>query len=247
MERLSEFSRRIFLGKIGGLLSAGAVVTPHEFIAEAGAAEKGGRNLKEKEAEGVAPAEDLMREHGVLSRLLLVYEDILRKLKTNKTFPAEVLSSSAGIIRRFIEDYHEKLEEEHLFPRFEKAGKLVELVRVLRQQHEAGRRLTDQIRDRSTAPAQEDPWERKELAKSMLLFIKMYRPHKAKEDTVLFPAFHSLVSPAEYARLGDEFEDREQVLFGQGGFEKIVGEVAKLEKVLGIFELAQFTPQGLKP
>jgi hemerythrin-like domain-containing protein len=188
-----------------------------------------------------------MREHGVLSRLLLVYEDILRKLKTNKTFPAEVLSSSAGVIRRFIEDYHEKLEEEHLFPRFEKAGKLVELARVLRQQHEAGRRLTDQIRDRSTAPVQEDPWERKELAKSMLLFIRMYRPHKAKEDTVLFPAFHSLVSPPEYARLGDEFEDREQALFGQGGFEKIVGEVAKLEKVLGIFELAQFTPPGLKP
>jgi hypothetical protein len=74
MERGSEFSRRIFLGEIGGLLSAGAVVTPQEFIAEAGAADKGGRNLKEKDAEGVAPAEDLMREHGVLSRLLLIYD-----------------------------------------------------------------------------------------------------------------------------------------------------------------------------
>jgi len=243
MERIGGLTRRIFLGKIGGLLSAGAIITPHEFIAKAGAAEKGGRNLKEKEGEGVAPAEDLMREHGVLSRLLLVYEDILRKLKTNKTVSPEVLTSSVGIIRRFVEDYHEKLEEEHLFPRYEKAGKLVDLVRVLRQQHEAGRRLTDQIRGRFTAAAQEDPWERKELAKSMLLFIRMYRPHKSREDTVLFPAFHSLVSPAEYARLGDEFEDREQALFGQEGFEKIVVEVAKLERTLGIFDLAQFTPK----
>jgi len=243
MERKGELTRRIFLGKIGGLLSAGAVITPYELTAEVRAAEKGGRNHKEKEGEGVYPAEDLMREHGVLSRLLLIYEEILRKLKTNKPSFPEVLSSSAGIIRRFIEDYHEKLEEEHLFPRFEKAGKLVDLVKVLREQHEAGRRLTDQIRGRFMASAQEDPWERKELARSMLLFIKMYRPHKSREDTVLFPAFHSLVSPADYAKLGDEFEDREQVLFGQGGFEKIVAEVAKLERTLGIFDLAQFTPK----
>jgi len=154
-----------------------------------------------------------------------------------------VLSGSVGIIRRFVEDYHERLEEEHLFPRFEKAGKSVDLVKVLREQHEAGRRLTDQIRGRFMGPAQEDPRERKELAKSMLQFIKMYRPHKAREDTVLFPAFHSLVSPAEYAKLGDEFEDREQALFGQGGFEKIVAEVAKLERTLGIYDLAQFTPK----
>jgi hemerythrin-like domain-containing protein len=243
MVSVSEFTRRIFLGKIGGLLSAGAIISPHEFIVEAGAAEKGERNLKEREAEGVAPAEDLMREHGVLSRLLLIYEQILRELKTNKTPFPEVLSSSAGIIRRFVEDYHEKLEEEHLFPRFERAGKLIDLVKVLRAQHEAIRRLTDQIRGRFMASAQEDPWERKELAKSLLLFIRMYRPHKSREDTVLFPVFHSLVSPAEYARLGDEFEDREQALFGQGGFEKIVAEVAKLEKTLGIFDLAQFTPK----
>jgi hemerythrin-like domain-containing protein len=243
MERRAELTRRIFLGKIGGLLSAGAVMTPYLFTSEARAAEKGGRNHKEKEGEGVFPAEDLMREHGVLSRLLLVYEETLRKLKTNKTSFPEVLSSSAGIIRRFIEDYHEKLEEEHLFPRFEKAGKLVDLVKVLREQHEAGRRLTDQIRDHFMASAEEDPWKRKELARSMLLFIKMYRPHKSREDTVLFPAFHSLVSPAEYAKLGDEFEEREQALFGQGGFEKIVAEVAKLERTLGIFDLTQFTPK----
>src|SRR5207302_4790012 len=42
-------------------------------------------------------------------------------------------------------DYHEKLEEDYLFPRFEKAHKLVDLTTVLRAQHQAGRRLTDRI------------------------------------------------------------------------------------------------------
>ena len=42
--------------------------------------------------------------------------------------------------------------------------------------------------------------------------------------------------------LGEEFEDKEEELFGEGGFEKVVAEVAELEKRLGIYELAQFTP-----
>lgn len=33
------------------------------------------------------------------------------------------------------------------------------------------------------------------------------------------------------------------VLFGDDGFEKIVAEVAQLEQTLGIYDLAQFTPQ----
>jgi hemerythrin-like domain-containing protein len=69
----------------------------------------------------------------------------------------------------------------------------------------------------------------------------MYRPHKAREDTVLFPAFHSVVSPKEYASLGEAFEDKEEELFGKDGFEKIVQEVEQLEKTIGIYELSNFT------
>src|SRR3954471_22181446 len=60
--------------------------------------------------EEVSPAEDLMREHGVLDRVLLVYEEGLRRLGSRQEFDPAVLVGSAQIIRRFIEDYHEKLE-----------------------------------------------------------------------------------------------------------------------------------------
>ncbi|MGE5445587.1 MAG: hemerythrin domain-containing protein [Ignavibacteriales bacterium] len=89
---------------------------------------------KGKEEERVASAEDLMREHGVLNRVLLIYEEVLRRLASSKPdLKPEVLSDPAGIIRHFIEDYHEKLEENYLFSRFEKAGKYIDLVNVLRQ------------------------------------------------------------------------------------------------------------------
>lgn len=71
----------------------------------------------------------------------------------------------------------------------------------------------------------------------------MFRPHEAREDTVLFPAFRKLLSFQEYQKLGDIFEDKEHELFGMDGFEKAVSQVADLEKKLGIYNLSQFTPQ----
>lgn len=43
--------------------------------------------------------------------------------------------------------------------------------------------------------------------------------------------------------MGHQFEDKEQKKFGKDVFEKIVAEVAELEKQLGLFDLAQFTPK----
>jgi hemerythrin-like domain-containing protein len=189
--------------------------------------------------EGVGPGEDLMREHGVLNRILLVYEEGIRRIRKGEPAPTQELRAGASLIKEFLEDYHERLEEEHLFPRFERAGKLTDLVSVLRAQHLAGRRLTASI----LAPA--PPGAGKgdaELADRLGQFVRMYRPHEAREDTVLFPAFRDLVTRQEYERLGDEFEGREDQVLGSHGFERVVDEVSSIEKTLGIYDLASFTP-----
>jgi hypothetical protein len=72
----------------------------------------------------------------------------------------------------------------------------------------------------------------------------MYRPHEAREDTILFPAFRKIVSGNEYDSLGEEFEKNEHRLFGSDGFENMVNKVAAIEKQLGIYELSQFTPNA---
>jgi len=81
------------------------------------------------------------------------------------------------------------------------------------------------------------------LADALRAFLHMYRPHEAREDTVLFPAFRSIVSKHEYAALGEDFEKKEDQLFGEDGFFKVVDQVAGLEKRLGLYDLAQFTPK----
>jgi hemerythrin-like domain-containing protein len=195
------------------------------------------------QAEDISPPEDLMREHGILNRILLVYEECIRRPNGEKNLESAAIAGGAKIIRTFIEDYHEKLEEDHLFPRFEKAGKLVDLVKALREQHQAGRQLTDQTTRLATPAAMRDPQGRKKLVESLEQFIRMYRPHEAREDTVLFPAIRSLMTAKEFDKLGDQFEDREHQLFGEHGFEKIVAQVAEIEKSLGIYDLSQFTPR----
>jgi len=199
---------------------------------------------KAKGDEGISPAEDLMREHGVLNRILLIYDEHLRMLAEKRTFDGSVLASAADIVRHFVEEYHEKLEEEFLFPRFRKAGKLVSLVDTLESQHKAGRELTAKIRELAgVATLKYVSSDSEKLGDALRAFLRMYRPHEAREDTVLFPAFRSIVSAHEYDALGDDFEKKEDELFGDEGFFKVVDQVAGLEKKLGIYELAQFTPK----
>ena len=247
MKDMVDFSsvgdtRREFIKMSGVLITTAAVTQPIGLFAET-AKSNPEKKSEETKGEEISPAEDLMREHGILSRILLIYDEIILRLNSGKEFPVEVLVNSAGIIRRFVEDYHEKLEENHIFPPFEKTGRLVDLVKVLLQQHQAGRRLTDHIRNLAIPSTLKNPDKKRQLGRYLHLFTRMYRPHKAREDTVLFPAFHFIVSPTEYDSLGEEFEDKEEELFGKDGFEKVVEEVANLERKLGIFELSQFTPK----
>ncbi|HYX10120.1 MAG TPA: hemerythrin domain-containing protein [Bacteroidales bacterium] len=198
----------------------------------------------EEEEIGVSPPEDLMREHGVLNRILLIYDNCNKHLLDGTDFPVESLYNSAQLIRNFIEEYHEKLEENHLFPRFEKAGKLVQLVQILRAQHAVGRNLTAQIIELTKNKSLTGNEDADKLASLLESFNYMYRPHEAREDTVLFPALREIVSKNEFDSMGEDFEKLENKLFGEDGFDSIVDKVAGLEKQLGIFELSKFTHAG---
>jgi hemerythrin-like domain-containing protein len=177
-----------------------------------------------------------MQEHGVLERVLLVYDEAIRRIEHREALDFTTVTRAAGIVRRFVEDYHERLEEQFVFPRLSAAHRDVELVAVLLRQHERGRQLTDGV----TASARRRSG--KALAPLLRNFGRMYRPHAAREDTVLFPAFRALMGRDAYRELGEQFEAKEHEILGDRGFEAVVEEVADLERALGIHDLAHFTP-----
>src|SRR5438477_385628 len=132
----NENQRRDFLKTTVALGTVGAITGINIFS---------GCKKKEGNGKDVSPPEDLMQEHGVLNRILLIYDYCKIKMLGKELFPIEAISDSATIVRTFVEDYHEKQEENYLFPRFQKANQLTDLVDVLLRQHQAGRNITDQI------------------------------------------------------------------------------------------------------
>lgn len=97
-----------------------------------------------------------MREDGMLDRVLPVYDHFIRQIDQKQDLTPEAISSAASIIRSFVEDYHQKQEEQFLFPRFEKAGVLTDLVPGLKVQHQAGRTLTDRIMSLAKSRGRDD-------------------------------------------------------------------------------------------
>ena len=229
--------RRRLLGisvSAAGAIALSACDKPQPKAAEPGAPAEG--------EVPVTPPEDLMREHGVLKRVLLIYREGIRRLQASEQLPVDALNAGAAIIRSFIEDYHEQLEEKHVFPKLERAGKLADVTAVLRTQHARGRVLTDRVVAATGAATALDQAKREALVQDMSAFIRMYEPHEAREDTVVFPTLRQVVPAKQFRDMAEIFEDEEHRRFGQAGFEGVVDKVADIEKSLGIYDLSQFTP-----
>jgi hemerythrin-like domain-containing protein len=231
MENQQQDGRRSFLVKSGIIAASGLALTG--IITSCGS-EKGGD-------EDVTTNEDLMREHGVLKRILLIYDEASSRLTNGKDLNLALVGQSANLIKTFVEDYHEKLEEDHLFPRFEKAGQLTDLTKTLRIQHHKGRLLTERIIANAKKP-NPSAAEKQQMAGDMQAFVRMYSPHESREDTILFPALHKLISKHEYDSLGEDFEKKEKEQFGGDGFDMAVDKVTQIEKALNIYDLNLFTP-----
>jgi len=111
------------------------------------------------------------------------------------------------------------------------------------EQHQAGRKVTRKILE-SAGQVRSEAEAKRSCVSATQAFITMYRPHAAREDTLLFPKLRDIVSGHEFDAIGEEMEKREHQHFGEDGFEKAVAQVAELEKKVGLYDLTQFTPKA---
>src|SRR5579884_1164731 len=95
---------------------SGAAAAAFTGVGQAIARTRSGQE-REKDKQ-VTANEDLMREHGVLRRALLVYFLTAPKLRGNpQAVAAPALHRTAALFRNFGENYHERaLEEPYIFP-----------------------------------------------------------------------------------------------------------------------------------
>lgn len=185
--------------------------------------------------------EDFMREHGILNRVLLIYDNIVDKIHHHVDFSLVTLEKAVDIIRLFIEGHHERLEEDYIFPLFEKHKKHLDLIQVLKEQHIKGREITAHLKAICVQGIVDN--KHKFLIQHYATeFVTMYRPHEAHEDTQIFPLVRSFMTEEEFKKLGDLFEEFEHQLFGPHGFKNMLKKLDDIEEELGLADLHQFTP-----
>jgi hemerythrin-like domain-containing protein len=185
------------------------------------------------------PGEALMTEHGLLTRLLVAYRTAADQLAGGSIPPTAALVDAASIIGDYVESFHEGLEEAYVFPRVRHAHP--ELIRTLLVQHDRGRHLTAAIATAADLDLTR-PDARSALQSRLVAFVRMYEPHEAREDTVVYPALREALSQAQLDLLAERFADLEEHQYGASGLRQFLDRVADIEQQLGIADLAVFTP-----
>jgi hemerythrin-like domain-containing protein len=204
---------------------------------------KADEQSSDEAAADVSATEDLMREHGILRRALLVYQESAVKLKQDpNAVPADALEKTAQLFRAFGEDYHEKkLEEAFIFPALKKIQNPATVyVDVLLAQHSRGSEITDYL----LAMTKGDKIPAASVGQfigALESFVRMYEHHAAVEDTLVFPAWKEAVGAKQLDELGEKFEEIEEEYFGEDGFEAASRRMAEIEDSLGLAKLGMFT------
>ena len=95
-QEVDKVTRRSLLVRVGGLVAASVFLAPNSLLKDAKSAEKGEEKPKKGETIEVSPVEDLMREHGVLSRSLMIYDEIIARIAKGTKYPPEVSPIQQG-------------------------------------------------------------------------------------------------------------------------------------------------------
>lgn len=245
MSTKSASARREFL-RASAVIGAGIILNGCRNGNKSASAEQtdnqGSAKKGEEQHVEVTATEDLMREHGVLRRALLVYTAAAGKLRNDPpAVPPDVLQKTAKLFRDFGEEYHEKkLEETYIFPAVKKAGgQAGGYPDILVAQHNRGREITDYIL--SVTQGAKLANNAVALAKALESFVLMYEHHAAREDTIIFPAWKQTMSEKQLDEMGDKFEEIEKQQFGEDGYEAAVKQIGEIESSLGISDISQFT------
>ncbi len=188
--------------------------------------------------------EGLMNEHGLLIRIILIYRNVIDRISAGQAVPRAEANQAAQVIEAFIHGYHEPMEEAYVFPQVGTANRALQSdIQTLLLQHARGREQTQLILQ---ATAGSNPFvrgaNRQTMVTAMSNFVRGYEVHEAREDTVIYPALRAASTPTQTVQLATHFTNLEKQQFGPNGFVDMLTKVENVEKSLGIFDLAQYTP-----
>ncbi|MGA9139330.1 MAG: hemerythrin domain-containing protein [Methanocella sp.] len=198
-----------------------------------------GEELEERVA---TPIENLMKEHGVLLRILGIYDRVTGDAESGKELNAGAIYRTAEISRDYIGKHHDACEERYIFPQFRKSHYIMDIITELHDQHVAAVKITKQILALASPDSTPDDDSNRTLKNLCKSIVSMYRPHISWEQSIVFPVFYDIVT-ADYIRdIRDKMEAEERKMLGETGFRGLVGRLSEIEKDVGTYDLHGYTP-----
>lgn len=193
-----------------------------------------------REPSPLTAGEDLMQEHGVFGRILLIYQTIADDFQRGQTRHVDNLLSATKLIVDYIEGHHERIEELLVFPELTKGDKHGDLVATLVHQHQVGKDITTMIQKRFVSKKVSRS-NLTDTARSMRAYAAMFRPHALREDTVVYPAIRESMTANQYAEFSGRVRELEDKMVHVGDLQQLVKQVSEIEIALGIHDLSKFT------
>lgn len=188
----------------------------------------------------MAPTDVLMEEHRVIELVLSCLDRIADDCVSRRQLDMESATQAVEFFRVFADERHHSKEEELLFPMMEARGFVRDQgpTGVMIHEHELGRRRVRDMADaiQETASGSSAGAMRfVELARS---YSALLRQHIQKEDHCLFQMAIQVLSAADQAELGRQFEKVEAERFGRDTHDRCIQMATDLAGRLGLADAA---------
>ena len=179
--------------------------------------------LNTDQHEIVSPLDQLVADHDVIQRALVLLEDVAECLEHEQVAPENTRKWLVKFFSEFVDKYHHHKEEHGLFPLLELAGIPREggPVGIMLREHEQGREFI-----RAMAQTSE---EGQQSARHIKEYISFLQAHIEKENRVLFPLANEILDDHQKQELGAIFETVKQQTLGDQRYRELLTELETME------------------
>ena len=179
------------------------------------------------------PTEDLMNEHRVIERMLVVVSRAADRLNEGREVGSEVFVGAADFFKNFADRCHHGKEEKLLFKKMMERGVSGEVgpIAVMLREHEDGRAHVRKIAELSARKL--DERSRTELIKHAKAYVDLLGQHIQKEDNILYPMANQILTSEDQKELEKGFDEVEEKIMGPGVHERYHHMIEEWEEKLG--------------
>ncbi len=176
------------------------------------------------------PTEDLMNEHRVIERMLVVLSRACDRVEAGKEVERELFVGAGDFFKNFADKCHHGKEEKLLFERMQARGLSGEVgpIAVMLREHQDGRAHVRKISELSVA--KESKKRNDGLISAGRAYVELLSQHIQKEDNILYPLANQILTEEDQEELERGFEDVERDVMGPGVHEKYHQMIEEWEK-----------------